>query len=186
VLYPSRSGLSSSNRCRRSSGNSVNTKEGEQIIYNRAVLGYSMRYHDLSITIEDAQQEVHKILPPSAVVEIIERTFPNPSRMLRLTYEVLDEAATKRKPIQEALSSVASVKPSAARVTKQRLKILKALSNGPMALTELARLLDVDSRQLFTTLRLMVDKGLLQTTKEGKRVHYHLTEEGNTILQLNK
>ena len=164
----------------------VNTKEGEQIIYNRAVLGYSMRYHDLSITIEDAQQEVHKILPPSAVVEIIERTFPNPSRMLRLTYEVLDEAATKRKPIQEALSSVASVKPSAARVTKQRLKILKALSKGPMALTELARLLDVDSRQLFTTLRLMVDKGLLQTTKEGKRVHYHLTEEGNTILQLNK
>jgi DNA-binding PadR family transcriptional regulator len=54
-----------------------------------------------------------------------------------------------------------------------------------MTLAELSLSLGVDSRQLFTTLRLIVAKGLLRTTRDEKRVHYHLTEEGNTALRLN-
>jgi hypothetical protein len=164
----------------------TNIKQGEQIIYDRAVVGYAMRYRSLAVTTKSARQEVHKILPQSAIAEIIERTFPNPSRMLQLTYDILDEAASKRRPIEEALGAAVSAKTSKVRVTKQRLKTLKALSNGSMTLAELARLLGADSRELFISLGLMVDRGLLQTIGEGKGVHYHLTEEGNTMLQLNK
>lgn len=163
----------------------TNTKEGEEIIHKRAVLGYSSRYRDQSITIKNAQQEVYKILPESVLVEIIEQTFPNPSRMLRLTYDALEEAATKGKSVPEALRAVTPVKPSTTRITKRRLQILETLSAGPMTLTELARSLDVSTGSLFVTLGRMVSKGFLQTTKDAGQVHYHLTENGNTILRLN-
>jgi predicted transcriptional regulator len=135
---------------------------------------------------EKAQHEVYDLLPEICVRDIIERTFPNPARMLRLAYEVLDEAAAKGTTVADVLDSTSPIEQkSAVRMTKQRLRVLEAVSKGPMTLAELSLTLNVDSRQLFTILRLMVAKGLLRTIKEGKRVHYYLTEEGNTALRLS-
>jgi len=158
------------------------TKDAAQIIYNRAILGYASRFPDSSK--ENAQREVYKLLPEICVQDIIERTFPNPARMLSLTYDILDQAATKGTTAADVLDSTSPVKLKATvRITKVRLRILNAVSTGPMTLAEMSQSLDVDSRQLFTLLRLMVAKGLLRTMKERKSVHYYLTEEGNTALQ---
>ncbi|MDG6996726.1 MAG: hypothetical protein JRN52_12460 [Nitrososphaerota archaeon] len=171
------------------------TKDGRDIIYKRARLGLLHFDHDnntlsLDRYEQSVEEKVQEIMPENDATDIIERTFPNTSRMLRLTYSTLDEAAKQGCTIREVLDALSSGQSEGqiqkVRVTKQRIKILEKLSNGPLTLTELAHSLTVDTRPLFTTLTLMVRKGLLHTTKEGAtRVYYHLTEEGNRILHLS-
>lgn len=170
------------------------TKEGREIIYKRAELGLLYSDHNNKAPSPDryeqsVEEKVQEIIPENDAMDIIERTFPNASRMLRLTYSTLDEAAKQGCTVREALDALSSGRSEGemqkVRVTKQRIKILEKLSNGPLTLTELAHSLTVDTRPLFTTLSLMVRNGLLHTTKDGSnRVHYHLTEEGDRILHL--
>lgn len=161
-------------------GGMSSTGQGREIISKRASLGLGISYGTPEASLQD---EFERIVHRKAIDEIIERAFPSPFRMLRLMYDTLQTSIASARPVEEVL--LGANPKATVRVTKQRLRVLTILSNGPLTLKDLASATKVDPRQLYVTLKLMVRNDLLQTTREGRRVFYHMTEEGNRVLRLS-
>ncbi|RZN40382.1 MAG: ArsR family transcriptional regulator [Methanophagales archaeon ANME-1-THS] len=62
-----------------------------------------------------------------------------------------------------------------------RIQILKALYRADLCVCVFVELLDCEYSKLSYHLKLLKDAGLIEYTKEGNFLIYHLTESGRTV-----
>lgn len=58
-----------------------------------------------------------------------------------------------------------------------RLQIARALQNGPMSVSDLALLLELEIANVSHHLRVMFHAGLVKTEREGRFIYYHLNQD---------
>lgn len=58
-----------------------------------------------------------------------------------------------------------------------RLQIVRALQNGPMSVSDLMMLLDIEMANVSHHLRVMYHADLVDTERDGKFIYYHLNKE---------
>lgn len=58
-----------------------------------------------------------------------------------------------------------------------RLQIVRALQSGPMSVSDLSMLLDLEMANVSHHLRVMFHADLVGTERDGKFIYYHLNKE---------
>jgi DNA-binding transcriptional ArsR family regulator len=58
-----------------------------------------------------------------------------------------------------------------------RLQIVRALQGGPMSVSDLSMLLDLEMANVSHHLRVMYHADLVVTERDGKFIYYHLNQE---------
>ena len=58
-----------------------------------------------------------------------------------------------------------------------RLRIVRALQSGPMSVSDLALLMELEIANVSHHLRVMYHANLVTTQRDGKYIYYHLNQE---------
>lgn len=58
-----------------------------------------------------------------------------------------------------------------------RLQIVRALQNGPLSVSDLALLLEIEVANVSHHLRVLFHAGLVKTERDGRFIYYHLNQE---------